>query len=187
MARGRRWPKQDVDQWVEQWWRSQLTSSQFVTAGALPISARALRWHGQRHLAEVLSELQELRALAGCRVANRDVPSSPPTPHPDHFIFDLDDKEAGVGQMANPPEGIVARSPPPREPVGHVAKMAAPTLDPSRDEAVTASDGATVGQMANPLETVAPALSQTPESAGQMAMQHSLPTRQSPFFFDEDD
>lgn len=184
MARGQRWPKQNVDQWVEQWWRSQLTSSQFVSAGALPISARALRWHGQRHLSEVLSELQELRALVGCRVASRDLPSSAPTPATDHFIFDLGDMESKdpgalieAGQMANLPEAGVAGPPALRESDGQMAKAAA----------VTASDGATAGQVANSHQVLVPAPSQTPDCAGQMATQPSLPTRQGPFFFDEDD
>jgi hypothetical protein len=111
MARGRSWPKADLDRWVEQWWLSELTSLEFVKAEALPISARTLRSHGERHFGEVLCELQELRALGlanrpvaaeansapGCQVAeSTSAPSPEPTPSrlekkskPEPFIFDF--------------------------------------------------------------------------------------------------
>ena len=68
------WLKQDVDQWVERWWDSGLTSLHFVSVESLPISARTLRSHGERHFAEVLRELRELRALVAARgaVVQRD-------------------------------------------------------------------------------------------------------------------
>ena len=59
-----------MDRWVEQWWLSGLTSLEFVKAEALPISARTLRSHGERHFGEVLRELHALRALS---LANRPV------------------------------------------------------------------------------------------------------------------
>lgn len=119
MARGQSWPKEDLDRWVEQWWLSKLTSLHFVKAEALPIAARTLRSHGERHFGEVLRELQELRAFAvanrpvsleaapapGCQVAESTPPRSPgPTsstlepkgeeqPKPERFIFDLSEEE----------------------------------------------------------------------------------------------
>lgn len=195
MARGRRWPKQDVDQWVEQWRSSGLTSSEFVNAGSLPISARTLRWHGQRHLSEALHELEALRALtAGCRVAERALQTNSPTPPPDRFIFDLEEEEglaestAAIGdcQPANLAEVVVAGSPAPRESVGQVAKLAACTLAPARTQSTTPSDGTAVGQAANSSKTLVPASSLAPESPGQVAKPDSVSTVRSPFIFDLD-
>lgn len=64
MARGQRCPPEAIERWVEQWWASDLTSDDFVVQHALPISARALRDHGDRHFKSILVELNQLRALA---------------------------------------------------------------------------------------------------------------------------
>lgn len=64
MATGKSWPKEDANKWAELWWRSKRTSAEFVEVHQLPISSRSLRAHAERHLGEVLDELDAFRRRA---------------------------------------------------------------------------------------------------------------------------
>jgi hypothetical protein len=64
MAKGKCWPKEDANSWAERWWRSGLTSAEFVEMHQLPISSRTLRAHAERHLGEVLDEVDAFRRQA---------------------------------------------------------------------------------------------------------------------------
>lgn len=165
MARGRRWSQSDVEQWVERWWASGLTSVCFVKTESLPISARSLRSYAERHFGEVQDELKELRSLAaanglswsrslpvtGHMAKFGEVPEAAETldapieanPQAGRFIFDLDEDEV----PDEPPEAetVVEREVAARVSGRQVASTPSPAPPPRTHPAAPSGE---VGQVA---------------------------------------
>jgi hypothetical protein len=179
MARGRRWSREDVEQWVERWWASGLTSERFVRNDSLPISARALRSHAERQFGEVLRELRELRALAVARGISWSR-SPPATCHP-------------ANSPADPPPAV--REVATEEPASSTAKafifdlddFRADETEPSLAEHDTELGRETLCQVANfepPSVSVTPDVVTKVDADCQVATAEAVPTDTGPFLFD---
>lgn len=104
MAKGKSWEKNDADEWVERLWDSGLTSTEFVLAQGLPISARSLRTHAARRRDEIYAEWKALRASAvrtPGQVANLSTDVSAQTSGVDQVATQAPSAPRGGGQVAS--------------------------------------------------------------------------------------